>query len=208
MPSSWPTVFSPLDAPNRIDRKPPLSGVTPMTTQTLVRAFGEVGDNPVGFEKDVTTVICEGLNVAYASFQALYLQYLKHHFVVEGAEFYSIHEFFQESYGAVQDQAHEVAERLNGLGGIPATSFAALADLCCFTPEPDGAYTCRQMVENDLAAEQSLIALLRRLAAQAESVGDRATRYLYEQFLLKIEDRAFHLDHFLTEDSLTLAFLG
>lgn len=178
-----------------------------MTTQTLVRAFGEVGENPVGLEKDVTTPICEGLNLAYASFQALYVQYLKHHFVVEGAEFYSIHEFFQESYGEVKDHAHDVAERLNGLGGIPAGTFSALAELCCFAPEPDGAYTCRQMIINDLAAEQSLITLLRRLAAQAESVGDRATRYLYEQLLLKTEDRAFHLDHFLTEDSLTFAFV-
>ncbi|MGP1371798.1 MAG: Dps family protein [Almyronema sp.] len=179
-----------------------------MTTQTLVRAFGEVGDNPVNLEKDITTAVCEGLNLVYASYQALYLQYQKHHFVVEGAEFYSIHQFFEESYEATQNHTHDVAERLNGLGGVPAGTFATLAQLCCFTPEPDGAYNCRQMIENDLAAEQALIALLRRLATQAESVGDRATRYLYEQILLKTEDRAFHLDHFLSKDSLTLAFLA
>jgi len=178
-----------------------------MTTQNLVRAFGEVGSNPIGLEQNVTTVVCEGLNLAFASFQALYLQYQKHHFVVEGSEFYSIHEFFQESYGAAQGHAHDLAERLNGLGGIPAASFAALAELCCFTPEPEGAYNCRQMIENDLAAEQAVIALLRRLASQAESVGDRATRYLYEQILLTTEDRAFHLGHFLAEDSLTISFV-
>jgi starvation-inducible DNA-binding protein len=178
-----------------------------MTTQTLVRAFGAVGDNPVGLEKDITAAVCEGLNLVYASFQALYLQYQKHHFVVEGAEFYSVHEFFQESYGAVQGHAHDVAERLNGLGGVPAATFTTLAELCCFTPETDGIYTCRQMIENDLAAEQAVIALLRRLATQAESIGDRATRYLYEQILLNSEDRAFHLDHFLSEDSLTFTFV-
>ncbi|MEO0757288.1 MAG: Dps family protein [Cyanobacteria bacterium J06648_16] len=178
-----------------------------MATQTLVRAFGEVGTNPVGLERDVTTTVCEGLNLVYASFQALYLQYQKHHFVVEGAEFYSLHEFFQESYDATQTHAHDVAERLNGLGGIPAGTFSTLAELCCFNPEPDGAYTCRQMVESNLAAEQSIIQLLRRLATQAESVGDRATRYLYEEILLKTEERAFHLDHFLSEDSLTFAFV-
>ncbi|MEO0536283.1 MAG: ferritin-like domain-containing protein [Cyanobacteria bacterium P01_A01_bin.123] len=178
-----------------------------MTTQTLIRAFGEVGDNPVGLEKDVTTLICEGFNLVYASFQALYLQYQKHHFVVEGAEFYSIHEFWQESYEATQGHAHDVAERMNGLGGIPAGTLATLANLCCFTPEAEGAYTCRQMIENDLAAENEIMALLRRLATQAESVGDRATRYLYEEILLKTEERAFHLDHFLAEESLTVTFL-
>ncbi|MFZ9737660.1 MAG: Dps family protein [Prochlorotrichaceae cyanobacterium] len=176
-----------------------------MTTQTLVRAFGEVGENPVGLEKTVTTEVCEGLNLAYASFQALYLQYLKHHFVVEGAEFYSIHEFLQESYGQVAGHAHDLAERMNGLGGIPAGTFATLAQLCCFTPETDGAYNCRQILENDLAAEQAIIGLLRRLATQAESIGDRATRYLYEQILLTTEERAFHIDHFLANDSLTKA---
>ena len=178
-----------------------------MTTQTLVRAFGEVGQNPVGLEKEVTITVCDGLNLVYASFQALYLQYQKHHFVIEGAEFYSVHEFFQESYEEAQGAAHDVAERLNGLGGIPAGGFATLAELCCFTPESEGAYTCRQMIQNDLAAEQTVVSLLRRLATQAESIGDRATRYLYEQILLKTEERAFHLDHFLAEDSLTFEFL-
>ncbi|MDJ0516839.1 MAG: DNA starvation/stationary phase protection protein [Okeania sp. SIO2F4] len=175
-----------------------------MTTATPVQAFGEVKDNPIGLEKQVTTPVCEGMNAALASFQALYIQYQKHHFVVEGAEFYSVHEFFQESYGEVEDHVHDLAERLNGLGGIPVASFSKLAELCCFTPEPDGGFNCRTMIEHDLAAEQEVIKLLRRLAGQAESLGDRATRYLYEQILLKTEERAYHLDHFLAPDTLVV----
>lgn len=177
-------------------------------TQALVQEFGQVQANPIGLGQEVTVPVCEGLNIVLASFQALYLQYQKHHFVVEGAEFYSLHEFFAESYGKAQNYVHQIGERLNGLGGIPAASFSKLAELCCFSPEADGCFTARQMVENDLQAEQAVIDLLRRQAAQAESVGDRATRYLYEQFLLETEDRAFHLAHFLAEDSLTLSFVG
>jgi len=58
------------------------------------------------------------------------------------------------------------------------------------------------MVANDLKAEQAIIQVLRRNAAQAESLGDRATRYLYEGILLKTEERAYHLDHFLASDTL------
>jgi len=177
-------------------------------TQTLVQAFDQVQANPIGLGQEVTVPVCEGLNIAFASFQALYLQYQKHHFVVEGAEFYPLHEFFAESYGQVQSYVHQLGERLNGLGGVPAASFGKLAELCCFSPEPDGIFTAHQMVANDLQAEQTVIDLLRRQAAQAESVGDRATRYLYEQFLLQTEDRAFHLAHFLAEDSLTFAFVN
>jgi DNA-binding ferritin-like protein len=179
-----------------------------VVTQGLVRAFGEVGDNSVLLDKSITTPVCEGLNLAYASFQGLCLQYQKHHFVVEGSEFYSLHEFFKDGYEGTQGHAHEIAERLNGLGGIPAGSFHKLGELCCFTPEAEGTYDSRSMVEHDLSAEQSIIQLLRRLAAQAESLGDRATRYLYEKILLETEERAYHLDHFLAHDSLTLAFVG
>ncbi len=173
-------------------------------TQATLRPFGQVQDNPIGLGQDVTVPVCEGLNLALASFQALYLQYQKHHFVVEGAEFYSLHQFFQESYSAVQGHVHDLGERLNGLGGTPAASFTKLAELCCFTPEADGIFSARKMLEHDLQAEQEVINLIRRQAAQTESVGDRATRYLYEQILLQTEDRAFHLAHFLAEDTLVV----
>lgn len=178
------------------------------TTQGLLQSFGQVKDNPVLLEKSVTEPVCEGLNIALASFQALYLQYQKHHFVVEGSEFYSLHEFFQESYGQAQNHAHVIAERLNGLGGIPVASFSKLGELCHFEQEDDGMYDLRRMVEHDLAAEQALVQMLRQQAAQAESLGDRGTRYLYEQILLATEERAYHLDHFLAHDSLTTAFVG
>jgi starvation-inducible DNA-binding protein len=173
-----------------------------MTEVTVKQIFGQVQANPVGLGQEVTVPICEGMNIALASFQALYLQYQKHHFVVEGAEFYELHEFFQTGYEKVQDHVHEIGERLDGLGGTPAASFTKLAELCCFTPEDDGVFPARLMVEHDLQAEQAVTSMLRRQAAQAESVGDRATRYLYEQILLETEDRAFHLAHFLAEDSL------
>jgi starvation-inducible DNA-binding protein len=176
-------------------------------TQTILRNFGQVYDNPVLLDRSVTAPVCEGFNVVLASFQALYLQYQKHHFVVEGAEFYSLHEFFSDSYEQVQGHVHDVGERLDGLGGVPVATFSKLAELCSFEPESDGVYSCRKMVEHDLAAEQAMISLIRRQAAQAESLGDRATRYLYETILLKTEERAYHLSHFLAKDSLTLGFV-
>ncbi|MBR8835980.1 MAG: DNA starvation/stationary phase protection protein [Stigonema ocellatum SAG 48.90 = DSM 106950] len=175
-------------------------------TQILLRNFGHVYDNPVLLDSSVTAPVCEGFNVVLASFQGLYLQYQKHHFVVEGAEFYSLHEFFNESYKEVQDHIHEIGERLDGLGGVPVATFSKLAELCCFEEETEGVYSCRQMVENDLKAEQAIISLIRRQASQAESLGDRGTRYLYEKILLKTEERAYHLAHFLAKDSLTLGF--
>ncbi len=150
----------------------------------IAQEFGVVHDNVVGLDKSTTEPICECMNALLASFQALYLQYQKHHFVVEGAEFYSIHEFFQSSGDRVRDHIHELGERLNGLGGVPVASFNGLTQFCCFEPEADGAYGCRSMIEHDLAAEQAVIAVLRQQGNQAESLGDMATRHLYESILL------------------------
>ena len=173
-------------------------------SSVLVTPFGQVADNVIALEKSVTEPVCEGLNIALASLQTMYVQYQKHHFVVEGAEFYQLHEFFQDGYEQTRDHVHDLGERLNGLGGVPVASFSKLAELCCFEQEPDGIYACRQMVEHDLSAEQEIIKVIRRNAAQAESLGDRATRYLYETILLKTEERAYHLDHFLANDTLVV----
>ena len=175
----------------------------PMSS-TLITPFGQVADNVLLLEKSVTEPVCEGLNLALASFQGLYVQYQKHHFVVEGAEFYSLHQFFEEGYTATREHVHDIGERLDGLGGVPVSTFSKLAELCCFEQESEGVYNCRTMVENDLRAEQAIIQVLRRQAAQAESLGDRATRYLYEGILLKTEERAYHLGHFLANDTLVM----
>ncbi len=174
-------------------------------TDALVQAPNQIRESAVLLDNGIVTPICEGLNIAYASYQALDIQYQKHHFVVEGAEFYQLHQYFQESYEQVRGHAHDLGERLDGLGAIPAASFSWLAELCYFTPEPDGAFDARSMLAHDLQAEQALISLLRSQAAQAESLGDRVTRYLYEGILLKTEERAFHLSHFLANDTLKLS---
>lgn len=171
----------------------------------VVQTFGQISDNPVLLDRSTTEPICEGMNTVLASFQALYLQYQKHHFVVEGAEFYQLHNFFQECGDATKGHIHDLGERLNGLGGVPVASFSKLAELCCFEPESDGVYNCRTMIEHDLAAEQAVIKLLRSQASQAESLGDRGTRYMYEQMLLETEERAYHLAHFLASDTLVVA---
>ncbi|MEM6451046.1 MAG: Dps family protein [Cyanobacteria bacterium P01_D01_bin.105] len=173
-------------------------------SSAVITPFGQVADNVLMLDKSVTEPVCEGLNIALASLQGMYVQYQKHHFVIEGAEFYSLHQFFEEGYDATKGHVHDIGERLDGLGGVPVASFSKLAELCCFEQEPDGVYGCRTMVEHDLKAEQAIIQVLRRQAAQAESLGDRATRYLYEGILLKTEERAYHLAHFLANDTLVM----
>lgn len=109
-----------------------------MAETAQLQAFGEVRDNPVVLDHSVTEPVCDGLNTALASFQGLYLQYQKHHFVVEGAEFYSLHQFFGDSYEQVQEYVDDLGERLNGLGGVPAASFSSWRNCAVFNRKPMG----------------------------------------------------------------------
>ena len=99
-------------------------------TETHLQTYSEVADNPILLEKSVTEPIVEGLGIAYASFMGLYMQYQKHHFVVEGSEYYMLHNYFSESYEEVQEHAHEVGERLHGLGGVPPASGKTRLSCC------------------------------------------------------------------------------
>ncbi|NJK61810.1 MAG: DNA starvation/stationary phase protection protein [Synechococcaceae cyanobacterium SM2_3_1] len=178
-----------------------------MTESQRLQQTLQVSENPVLLGQEIAVPVCEGMNAALASFQALGLQYQKHHFVVQGTEFYQLHEFFQMHYQQVQSHIHDLGERLNGLGGVPVATLTKLAEMSCFQQEEDGAFNARTMLGHDLTAEQALISLLRSQASQAESLGDRVSRYLYEQILQQTEERAYHLDHFLAKDSLTLGLV-
>lgn len=166
------------------------------------RNFGEVVGNPVSLEGEVTFPVCEGLNMTLASFHVLDLQYQKHCCVVEGAVSRSLHGFFSESCEEVRKHIRDLSKRLSILGGIPAATFLKLENLRCVDLEPDGAYDCRTMIEHDLKVEQSLISIIRRGATQAESMGDRATRCMYEKILEETEYRAFRLARFLKSTTL------
>ena len=79
-----------------------------VVSSAVITPFGQVSDNPILLEKSVTEPVCEGLNVALASIQGLYLQYQKHHFVVEGAEFLQLHNFFDEGFTATRVHALDI----------------------------------------------------------------------------------------------------
>ncbi|BAC88278.1 DNA starvation/stationary phase protection protein DpsA [Gloeobacter violaceus] len=170
----------------------------------LRHAFGQVQDNPVGLDRSVTEPVTEGLNHLLASFYTLYHQYQKHHWVVEGTEFGQLHRIFDEYADQVRGHAEELGERVDGLGGVPVSTPVRLQELSCFQPEGDDVFDCRTMIVHDLQAEQAIIEQLRRQIAAVASLGDYASEYHLKKVLLETEERAFHLAHYLADDSLVL----
>lgn len=172
------------------------------------RPADEIEDNPINLPKSAATKIVPELDRHLASFFVLFHQYQKHHWLVEGPQFRDIHLFLEEGYTEIHEQLDAIAERITAIGGVPTSSPIAQAKLAYIEHEPEGIFRIRDMLERDRTQEGSLALQLRdtiRLCTQNDDFG---TETLLKGILLKVEDRAHHLDHFLGEDSLGLALVA
>lgn len=159
-------------------------------------------ESPLGLTFDARKRICGELDNHQASLFTLFHQYQKHHWLVEGPQFRDLHEFFERNYQEVHKDLDALAERLTALGGIPTSSPTAQSLKSYVTHESEGFYKVRQMLEADLKAETRIITSLRDSIATAGQHQDYTSETLMKQILMRAEDRAHHLDHYLADDSL------
>ncbi len=168
------------------------------------RPATEIEDNPINLPKDAVREIIPQLDEHLAAFFVLFHQYQKHHWLVEGPQFRDIHLFLEESYNEVHEQLDEIAERITAIGGVPTSSPASQSALSYIEHEPEGIFRIRDMLERDRSAEGTMAARLRETIKLCTAREDFGTETLLKGILLKVEDRAHHLDHFLGHDSLGL----
>ena len=175
-----------------------------MTQATVWKPQSELESNPIGLSKDTVTAIAPQLDQHVASLFTLFHQYQKHHWLVEGPQFRDIHVFLEEAYNEVHLQVDAIAERMTALGAVPTSSPARQTELSYIEHEPEGVFRLRDMLERDRDAEGTIAQKLRGSIEQCARLGDYGSETLLKQILLKVEDRAHHLDHYLGDDSLGL----
>jgi len=168
------------------------------------RPAGAIEPNPIHLGDEAVKAIVPELDEHLAAIFVLFHQYQKHHWLVEGPQFRDIHLFLEEGYTKLHKHADDIAERMTAIGGIPTSSPSKMAKLAYVEHEPEGIYRIRDMLERDRAAEGEIARRLRETIKLCTEHGDFGTETLLKKILLKVEDRAHHLDHFLGEDSLGL----
>jgi len=171
------------------------------------RPHSEIEDNPVRLPKAAAEKIIPELDRHLAAFFVLFHQYQKHHWLVEGPQFRDIHHFLEEGYTEIHKQLDAIAERITAIGGVPTSAPSSLADLAYIEHEPEGIFRIRDMLERDRLHEGEIAASLRGTIKLCTESDDFATETLLKGTLVRVEDRAHHLDHFLGEDSLGLALV-
>ncbi|MFC4437494.1 MULTISPECIES: DNA starvation/stationary phase protection protein DpsA [Natrialbaceae] len=176
-----------------------------MSTQKTVRQSADaVEENELRLEQDKAEQIVDALNTELANAYVLYHQLKKHHWVVEGAEFLPLHEFFEEAYENVEEAADIIAERAQALGGVPVSGPANQQERATVEFEGEDVYDIRTMMQNDLEMYGEIIASLRDSIELADNLGDYATAEILREILVTTEEDAHHFEHYLEDDTLVL----
>ncbi|MCX7710694.1 MAG: ferritin-like domain-containing protein [Clostridia bacterium] len=130
-------------------------------------------------------------------------QYNKHHWLSEGAEgFLSIHDLLTEHIEQTNKHIDEIGERVARLGGVPTAHPVTQHELSYIKHEPEGRYSIRDFLRNDLEHELKIQEMLRKNIRRAHELGDFGTVQILEEVLADREDLGYHLYSVLEDDTL------
>ncbi len=169
---------------------------------TIRQRSNEVVDNPIRLKRAAAEKMIDALNSDVASLYILFHQTLKHHWVAEGPSFRDIHLLLEEHYTAIQLQADAFAERVVTLGGVPVSGPSAQLKRGYLEEEPEGVLDLRQMLSNDLRANQRILVKLREHIKLARDAGDFGTEHLIKSNLRAQELRTQDIMHLLEHETL------
>ncbi|MDP9309911.1 MAG: DNA starvation/stationary phase protection protein [Chloroflexota bacterium] len=162
----------------------------------------EVVDNSIKLKREGAKQVIDALNSDVASLFVLFHQYQKHHWVAEGPQFRDLHILLEEHYTATQLQADAFAERIVTLGGVPVSGPTAQLERGYVTEEPEGILDLRQMLSNDVKANQQILVKLREHIGLARQLGDFGSETLIKRHLREQELRTQDLMHMLEHETL------
>ncbi|GAB4255745.1 MAG: ferritin-like domain-containing protein [Thermoleophilia bacterium] len=130
--------------------------------------------------------LIDTLNDLRARELAVIVQYMRHHYVVTGADGAALAGEFKDIAITEMRHAEELGERIDFLGGDPTTKPS---------PIKGGGKTLQDAAQIDLASEEEAVELYRKAIKEADEAGDVVTRRLLESIL---EDEEDHVNDFRT----------
>ena len=166
------------------------------------QAPNAIEENAISVEHNTAHQMIDALNAHVASLFVLFHQYQKHHWVVEGPQFRDLHLMLQEHYTATHQEADDFAERIVTLGGVPVGSMVGQVERAYINEEAEGVLDLRQMLSNDLQANQQILVKLREDISLAKDLGDYGTQKLLKTHLRAQEMRAQDIMHMLEQEAL------
>jgi bacterioferritin len=127
--------------------------------------------------------ICDALNKARSRELAVTVQYMRQHYMAEGMASAQVADILKDIAKAEMKHAESLGERIAFLGGNATTK-----------PDPIKTATdLKQMIKDDLEAENGAVAMYRDIIKLCADEGDVTSRRMMEELL---EDEEEHVDQF------------
>lgn len=172
-------------------------------THDVRQELNVVRENVLGLPHDVASQVVEMLNQDLASMFVLYHQYHKHHWTVEGAQFFELHLLLEEHYTQLHDQFDLIAERIVALGGLPVTGPKDIEKYGYIQHEQEAMLDLREMLDHDVVAESMIAEKMREHITKISQLGDYGTDSLLKTIVEQGEKRASFLEKHLMRESLS-----
>lgn len=136
------------------------------------------------------------LNKQIANWSVLYIKLHNYHWYVEGEQFFTLHEKFEELYNEANVHIDELAERLLAIGGKPIATMKGCLELST-VEEATGDETAKEMVQVIVDDFTTLIKELKEGMSLAEESNDEATSDMFLAIHGGLEKHSWMLKAFL-----------
>ncbi|MET9435721.1 DNA starvation/stationary phase protection protein [Streptomyces sp. NPDC006551] len=168
--------------------------------------FGTLKQLPIGLGHDTRLYACQRLNRVLADTQILYSLYKKHHWLMRGATFYSLHLMLDKHAQEQLALVDALAERIQSLGGVAVGDPRHVAELTSIPRPPDGVEKVPVMLSRLLDAHERILIDARAAAARIAAEGDEGSNdLLISQVVRTGEAQVWFLAEHLVDTPLVRA---
>lgn len=141
----------------------------------------------------------QDLNVLLASTFGMALKAQQYHWNVMGADFYQLHEFYEELYDDLYEHVDIIAEAIRSLGSFPAGSFAEYVELSQVAEDDDVITFSKTQIANLIKANDVLIRVIKIAMTAADDEDSEDVEDLLVNRLRKHKKHGWMLNSFLEQ---------
>lgn len=148
----------------------------------------------IGIAKDDLAKVAHALNGFLADEFILYLETKNAHWNIEGADFHTMHKFFEEQYDQLDEIMDDVAERIRALGHYVPATMRAYLELTHLTEQSREKNDSTGFIKELLLDHESIIIRLRaNINTFANELNDAGTSDFITGLMEKHEKMAWML---------------
>lgn len=162
-------------------------------TKTKSTAFRKLG-----FDKEETKEVVKALNNLLANYHLHYQKLRNFHWNVKGADFFDIHENFEDFYNKAQENIDDIAERIRVFGHTPVSNLSDYLKIAEIEEKPTD-LEVDDMVKEILNDFQILISYMVDANEEASEIGDIGTIDMLNNFVKKMEKDHWMMTSFLNK---------